>query len=395
MTPAARLSAAIKVLDIYLGGQAVEKALTNWARRSRFAGSKDRAAIRDIVFDCLRKRKSYAEYGNGETGRGLVCAHASIGRELPEVEALFSGERHAPAPLSKDEIDTLFNTQFRQSWEMMFDMPNWLAGELSTSLGDDDIAVARALTERAPMFLRVSQSRFSRDEAIAALAKDGVAAVAVPAVETALEVTENPRKVAASAAYSSGMVEVQDASSQAICIGLPPAARMLDYCAGGGGKVLAYGELNSAQLYAHDANPGRLKDLKPRADRAGLSVRVLDKKGCRAQAPFELVLCDVPCSGSGAWRRTPEGKWALTPDRLSELHKSQAQILDETAGLVSEGGCLAYVTCSIFQSENSQQIQSFLKRNSSYTLSEEIQYLPGDGGDGLYVAHLTRQGSAA
>ncbi len=395
MTPPARLSAAIEVLDLYLGGQPVEKALTNWARRSRFAGSKDRAAIRDIVFDCIRNRKSYAAYGHGETGRGLTCAHAAKGRDREDLQALFTGEGHAPSPLTEDELGALYRTRVRQSWEMMHDLPEWLAEEMAASFGDKSMQVARALTKRAPVFLRVNLSRASRDNAITSLAQDGVTAVVARRSETALEVIENPRKVSMSAAFANGLIELQDASSQAICAGLPPSRRMLDYCAGGGGKVLAYGDLNTAALFAHDANSRRLGDLAPRAARAGLSVQILDKAACRTQAPFDLVLCDVPCSGSGAWRRSPEGKWALKPESLANLQKIQASILDEAAGLVAVGGCLAYVTCSVFKSENNDQIQLFLKQHSQYKLASKTQYLPDASGDGLFVAHLTRRGDDA
>ncbi len=395
MTPPARLSAAIEILDIYLGGQAIEKALTNWARRSRFAGSKDRAAIRDIVFDCLRCRKSFAARGNGETGRGLVCAHAAADRNLDEMAALFSGEGHAPAPLSAEEVASLFQTQALQNWEVEFDLPEWLSGEFSASLGPDDATVASVLRQRAPVFVRVNLTKTTRDQAAASLAKDGIVAIDAERAKTALEVVENPRKLAGSDAFKLGLIELQDASSQAICAGLPTAKRMLDYCAGGGGKVLAYGDLNTAQLYAHDANAGRLKDLAPRAARAGLDVSILDKQACRAQAPFDLVLCDVPCSGSGTWRRAPEGKWSLTPQALSRLHEIQVEILKEAATLVSDGGCLSYVTCSVLKSENSQQIQRFLDLHPEFQLTSEMQFLPDRDGDGLYAAHLTHRGVPA
>jgi 16S rRNA (cytosine967-C5)-methyltransferase len=198
--------------------------------------------------------------------------------------------------------------------------------------------------------------------------------------------------LAASAAFRDGLVELQDASSQAVCAGLPSARRMLDYCAGGGGKVLAYGDAHDTALFAHDANPGRLRDLPERAARAGLKVRLLDQKGCRKAAPFDLVLADVPCSGSGSWRRAPEGKWSLTPEKLEDLIALQAQILDEAASLVAPGGCLAFATCSVLREENEDQVAAFVARSPGFALSYQERFEISEAGDGFFAAHLTRAG---
>ncbi|EPX78916.1 RsmB/NOP family class I SAM-dependent RNA methyltransferase [Litoreibacter arenae] len=389
MTPAARLSAAIEVLDQYLAGTAAEKALTNWGRRSRFAGSKDRAAVRDIVFDCLRNRGAYARLGL--SGRGLVLCHAAQNTPRADLDSLFSGEGHAPAPLSDAENVGLFQTRFTASKEMRYNMPDWLTAELVASVGDDAPAIAAALTERAAVYLRVNLSRGSVDQAITSLAADGISAEPHDLAEAALEVIDNPRKVSGSTAYLSGLVELQDAASQAICAALPPAQRMLDYCAGGGGKVLAYGDRNDGALFAHDANPQRLRDLEPRAKRAGLKVRVLSTAACRTASPFDLVLCDVPCSGSGAWRRSPEGKWSLTRGAFEALLETQQDILREAAQLVAPDGVLAFATCSLFRRENEDQIVRFCAENDGWHCSFERRYSPLEGGDGFYIAYLTQK----
>ena len=391
MIPAARLSAAIEVLDQYLSGTAAEKALTNWARRSRFAGSKDRAAVRDIVFDCLRNREAYSIQGGGLTGRGLVIAHAAVVTEdTAEVRALFSGEGHAPEVLSACE-ETRLNAAAARP---VYNMPDWLASELEASVGDDALAVATALTDRAAVFLRVNLSRGSPEQAIALLATDGIIAVPHGLAKTALQVIENPRKIAANSAYQNGFVELQDAASQAICLALPDAGRMLDYCAGGGGKVLAYGDQHNAALFAHDAHSQRLRDLGPRAKRAGLKVQVLTREACQTSPPFDLVLCDVPCSGSGAWRRSPEGKWSLTQDAFERLLTVQQEILREAAPLVAPDGVLAFATCSVFKRENEAQIAQFCAQNDGWKCTYEQRYSPLEGGDGFYIAYLTRYSSA-
>ncbi|SFR50269.1 RsmB/NOP family class I SAM-dependent RNA methyltransferase [Litoreibacter janthinus] len=391
MTPSARLSAAIEVLDQYLSGTAAEKALTNWARRSRFAGSKDRAAVRDIVFDCLRKRGEYARLGL--TARALVLCHAAQGASSDEVKDVFSGEGHAPGPLSAEEAAGLNEVEPEISRDMAFNMPDWLARELKVSVGDDALAVAKALTDRAAVFLRVNLSRGTREQAIASLAADGVIAQPHELASTALQVIENPRKVAASGAYQNGLVELQDAASQALCAELPPVGRMLDYCAGGGGKVLAYGDRNDAQLFAHDLNTQRLRDLGPRAKRAGVKVQTLTKEQCRAKGPFDLVLCDVPCSGSGAWRRSPEGKWSLSEAAFEELLAVQQAILGEAKDLVADGGVLAYATCSVFSRENETQIARFCTDHGGWRCEFERRFSPLEGGDGFYIAYLTNDRS--
>jgi 16S rRNA (cytosine967-C5)-methyltransferase len=389
MTPAARLSAAIEVLDIYLSGTAAEKALTNWARRSRFAGSKDRAAVRDIVFQCLRKRGWYARIGL--TGRGLVlCYSVETWTSIAELKTLFCGEGHAPAVLSTEEDNGLFQTRYTASGEMMYNMPDWLSLELKASLDDKATEVASSLTERAGVYLRVNTSKGTVISAVASLASDGITAVSHELSKGAVQVTENPRKISGSMAYATGLVELQDVASQGLCAELPAAKRMLDYCAGGGGKVLAYGDQHKAALFAHDANPQRLRDLEPRAKRAGLKIKVLTTKACRSAAPFDLVLCDVPCSGSGAWRRSPEGKWSLSRDAFERLLGVQQDILREAAPLVDVGGTLAFATCSLFRRENEDQVTKFCAENSGWTCSFERRFSPLEGGDGFYIAYLTR-----
>ncbi len=391
MTPAARLSAAIEILDLYLGGTPAEKALTNWARRSRFAGSKDRAAIRDIVFDCLRRRESLMASAGARTGRACVAAYAVEEHGWDATQQLFSGEGHAPSALTEAETAAL-SSQAPQPLCARYDLPDWLIPRFDAAMGAASLQVAHELKSRAPVFVRVNTRRSTRAEVAAMLAQDGIATTPHPRVETALAVTENPRRLTASPAYRDGLIELQDASSQAVCAALPQARRMLDYCAGGGGKVLAYGAAHDAQLYAYDANPARLRDLPDRASRARIKVALLDQQGCKKAAPFDLVLTDVPCSGSGSWRRAPEGKWALTPEKLDDLIALQARVMDEAAQLVTPGGCLAYATCSVLREENEDQVAAFLARSPGFSLTYQQRFAVCDQGDGFFVAHLTQAG---
>ncbi len=228
---------------------------------------------------------------------------------------------------------------------------------------------------------------------MAALTEDGIATQPHPLANSALEVTGNARKIQMSRAYADGLVELQDAASQAVVEALPlrDRARVLDYCAGGGGKTLAMAARARLRLMAHDAAPGRMRDLPVRAARAGISVRLLLPSEVDRAGPFDLVLADVPCSGSGSWRRAPEGKWALTPARLEELAALQNAILRRAAKLVAPDGVLAYATCSMLEAENGAQIGAFLAEEAEWQLLRQHRFTPLQGGDGFYLALLTRR----
>ena len=392
MTPSARLAAAIENLDRILAGEPAERALTRWARASRFAGSKDRAAVRDIVFDCLRKRRSLAHLAGVMTGRGLVMAHQyKAGETLDE---LFTGEGFAPAPLTGPEWFNL-SQPAGTPLPIALDYPDFLHEELVRSLGDQMVSVLSALRERAPVDLRVNTLKASVQEALNHLGRDQIFAEPHPLSPTALRITHNERRLAQSLAYRYGEVELQDVSSQAVALfaGAEPGMRVLDYCAGGGGKTLALAATmqNQGLLLAHDANPARMKDLPERASRAGADMVIVETPELERQKPqCDVVLVDAPCSGSGAWRRNPNGKWILTPERLLELTRLQSEILDEAAGYVAPGGRLVYATCSIFISENADRIDAFLDKRTDWHPGPSKQFLPTDGGDGFFVAVIEK-----
>lgn len=392
MTPAARIETAIGLLDRILGGAPAEQALTQWARASRYAGSGDRAAVRDHVYDALRCLRSFAVLGGAgggsdglPTGRQLMLGAARSSGLDPE--ALFTGAPHAPAPLTPAERAHL------PPADMPPDMPDWLLPDLSASLGAALPEVLAVQRQRAPVFLRVNLARTPQEQARAALAEAGVGTEVEPLVDTALRVVSGAGKLRAAAPYLDGRVELQDAAPQAAVAMLPlvKGMKVLDYCAGGGGKILAMaGRQTGMALFAHDAAPGRMRDLPERARRAGIAVTLSDRATLPGDAPFDLVVADVPCSGSGTWRRAPDAKWRLTPGRLAELCALQVRILAEAAALVRPGGVLAYMTCSLLGAENGDQITTFLAR-SGWSEAARRLFLPGDGGDGFFCAVLTRE----
>jgi 16S rRNA (cytosine967-C5)-methyltransferase len=398
MTPGARVSAAIECLDAIFEGAPAEKALTGWARRSRFAGSKDRAAVRDHVFDALRQRDTYAGLGGGLTGRcvmiGLVTAQGLV------MDQLFDGQGHAPEPLTELERQTLAGVMppvekaSSDASEWCWDMPDWCAQALERTHPDQAKQIADALKRRAPVDIRLNFKLSTMEDAIRELAADGIEVEPCDIAKSALRVTQNPRKVKLSDAYLSGKVELQDAGSQALIEALPlkEARTILDYCAGGGGKALAISAICDAKIYAHDIDAARMKDIPVRAERAETLIRCLETSALSNQGPFDLVLCDAPCSGSGAWRRSPDAKWRFTQERFDELLDIQNDILRKAHLLVAPGGFLVFATCSLFSEENEDQVNGFQKEHPAFSCIHQKSWTPLDGCDGFFAAILQLKG---
>jgi 16S rRNA (cytosine967-C5)-methyltransferase len=390
MTPAARYAAAIEILDAIQDGQPAAKCLTNWARRHRFAGSGDRAAIRDITFDCLRRMRSFAALSGLAGGRGLAAGH--ILHAGGQVQNFFTGTGYAPATLTPAEIALVQATKAPVSEAVRLDIPDWLEQPLRRSLGAGFARELALLQARAPVDLRVNLKKTTLDQARNALSTAGVLTQPLALAPTALRVQENPRSISRCAAYLEGLVELQDVASQAVVDRLAThiEGRVLDYCAGGGGKTLAMAAQapTGSVFTAFDSNSTRMQDLRTRADRAGVAVKILPQDPVNAGKRYNLVLVDVPCSGTGAWRRNPDGKWKLSAISLAALCRAQAEILQKSSGLTSTDGVLAYVTCSMLRQENEDQTAGFLRRNPGWEQLAEHRFLPSQGGDGFYLCCL-------
>lgn len=393
MTPAARLQTAITLLDDILAGEPAERCLTRWARSSRYAGSRDRAAVRDMVFDCLRQRRSF-HWRSGqavETGRSILCGYLLATGEDPV--ALFDGSDYGAAQLSGEEIAAFRKDMRDATLADALDFPDFLLPELERSLGDRLVANLANLQTRAPVDLRVNSLKSTPVRAAKMLADEDIGTTDVPTVDTALRVTENARRVNNSRAYRDGLVELQDASSQAVALaaGAKPGMRVVDYCAGGGGKTLALAATmqNAGKLIAHDARPARMKDIPHRAKRAGVQVEVRNTEDMAAlHGTCDLVLVDAPCSGTGSWRRNPDAKWRITEPRLRALSVLQGEILDIAMKLVRPGGRLVYATCSILRCENADVVAAFLSRHKGAELAREIVFDVDQAGDGFYFSDI-------
>lgn len=385
MTPAARQAAAILVLDRWLAGQPVEAALTQWARASRFAGSGDREAVRDLAFRAVRQRRSLTALGGAESGRALLIGMARADGIVPG----WTGEGHGPASLTAEEAALIAAPLPALGRGEALDCPDWLLPHLDAALGAQADAVLTLMRQRAPVFVRVNAARAQPAAVVADLAAEGIVAHRHPLAPHALEVTENARKLRNSAVWDEGRIEMQDAASQAVAQTFADqagAGPVLDFCAGGGGKSLALAALG-LKVSAHDADPRRMVDLPERARRAGARIEVL----ASARGIWRAILADAPCSGSGSWRRAPEAKWAFSPARLVALTELQDQILARCASLTAPGGLLGYATCSLLRAENEERVAAFLAVHPGWSCVRTLRLSPLDGGDGFFLATL-RQG---
>ncbi len=394
MTPAARIAAAIGILDRIAAGQLAEPALTSWSRGSRYAGSGDRAAVRDHVFRALRQWRSLAALGGAETGRGLMLG--ALRADGVDPATVFTGQGHAPAAAPPGHPDPSGATPEPGSATAL-DCPDWLMAPLAEALGPERDAILLALRKRAPIHLRVNARAASPEAAAARLAGEGVAARPHPLSPNALEVTEGARRLRQAGALAEGWVELQDAGSQAVADAVPlaPGGRLLDLCAGAGGKVLAVAARGEGRYFAHDVAPARMADLPARAARAGIAVQLLTPEDLSAApAAYDTVVVDAPCSGSGSWRRDPQGKWRLAPARLDELTGLQDAILRQAAVLAAPGGAIAYITCSFLRAENEDRIAAFLGDHPGWAAGPARRLSPLQGCDGFFQCVLTAPLSA-
>lgn len=398
MTPSARIQAAIEIVDRWRSGaDALDHVLAAWGRRNRYAGSGDRRAIGDLVYDAVRRMRSaawVAGLGDEEaTGRDILLGSLLLdGLDRAGISALFSGERYAPPPLSEGEASRLGRPLDHAPRPVRLDFPDWLAPHLEGIPG----ATLDSMRRRAPVFLRVNLLRADRDTARAALAEEGIDAEPGPLSSTCLRVTSGERHVTRSRAFAEGLVEVQAAASQAAAdyAGARPGETVLDYCAGAGGKTLALAARmeGHGELHAHDIAADRLGRLVERARRGGVDAtlhRPGETEGLTGRC--DLVFVDAPCSGSGTWHRHPDEKWRLTPERLAARLEQQDEILARAAAAVRPEGRLVYATCSILEMENGERARAFLASHPEFRPgSAPLDLRRSQAGDGFFAGEFVR-----
>jgi len=375
------LQAAIEVLEVVLHHhRPASQALSDWGRTHRFAGSGDRAAIGNIVFDALRKRNSLGWLMGADTPRALALGVLAHGwDESPETIAAMCAGGRTPEPLSEQE-QAGFTAQLdaqAPDW-VRGDYPEWLRDEFRAAFGGEATAQGRALAERAPVDVRVNTLKADRAKVLKALGE--YAPDETPFSPVGVRVPVRARhhkapKIEADAAHGKGWFEVQDEGSQiaALMAGAGPREQVGDICAGAGGKTLALAAQmeNTGQIYAYDADKTRLRPIFERLKRAAArNVQVLPAGDAAAledlRERMDIVFVDAPCSGSGAWRRRPDAKWRLSPQALEKRHAEQRAVLAQAAPLVKPGGRLVYVTCSVLPSENAAQAACFLAEHPDF-----------------------------
>ena len=383
MRPAARITAAIEVLEDVLGRhRPTSEALADWGKAHRIAGSGDRSAIGSLVYDALRRRSSFAWMMNADTPRALALAAAggAFSLSAEQVIGLCDGSQHAPSPLDDAERQGLTRPLDGAPPHVQADIPEWLWPSFTASFGERAVAEGQALARRAPTDIRTNTLKASREKLARALAPFGVQPT--PFTPTGLRIaapagTERIPNLAAEAAFQAGWFEIQDEGSQVAAMLAGAGARMqvLDLCAGAGGKTLAMAAAmaNSGQIYAYDDDRMRLKPIFDRLKRAGVrnvqplrarDTAALDALGAR----FDLVLVDAPCTGTGVWRRRPDAKWRLRAPSLATRQKEQKEVLARAAGLVKPGGRLVYVTCSLLPDENRGAVDWLRRERQEFAL---------------------------
>ncbi|RYY26493.1 MAG: RsmB/NOP family class I SAM-dependent RNA methyltransferase [Sphingomonadales bacterium] len=393
MTPAARTQAAIELLDRIIAaardqGAAADTLIARWFAERRYAGSKDRRAIRELVYDAIRM------FGKPpESGRAAIL---SLAKDRPEMAEWFDGSPYGPAAIEPDE--PVAKPAFAHDW-------------LIKALRASDIGIEEqaALLQRAPLDVRVNSLKADADAVLATI--EG--AEPIPFTTDGLRLPSDA-PVEQLPSFRDGEIEVQDAGSQIVSLasGVRRGQHVIDLCAGGGGKTLALAAMmaNHGSILACDVDRGRLQRLPPRAERAGVTIaetRLLNPKQEDSQLAdqagrADVVLIDAPCSGTGTWRRNPEARWRLTPHRLAQLGETQRYLMRMAAELVRPGGHLVYIVCSVLDDEGANQVDAFLKAYPGWTAEPlapgagtprgaGLRLTPlGDSTDGFFVAKMRR-----
>lgn len=375
-----RLAAAIEILDdIATRQRAAAEALKDWGLAHRFAGSGDRAAIGNLVYDALRRKRSAAWMFDSDTSRAaafgaLVLESAMDGNSINNA---LDGDRFAPEPLTPAELVLLSSRRPQDAPDAIrADCPDWCVKLVEEAFAAGWPAEVAALAQRPPLDLRVNTLLATPAAVLAELAETGAAPAGM--LGDALRIApvsghgRHPN-VQAGNAFRNGWFEVQDLGSQIVAAlaGAQAGMQVLDYCAGAGGKTLALSAAmaNTGQIFAHDATKQRLAPIFDRLRRAGCrNVQTIARPGDLKplEGQMDLVLVDAPCTGSGTWRRRPDTKWRLTERQLDMRVGEQSAILDAAAGYVKPGGRLVYITCSIFPQENQQRISGFLATHRKF-----------------------------
>jgi 16S rRNA (cytosine967-C5)-methyltransferase len=384
MTPAARLSAAIELIETIDSNRVpAAQALKEWGTAHRFAGSGDRAAISGLVWDVLRRRASSAWIMSADTARARLLGMLKLERkfDVDQIAALCDGSRFAPSPLTDAERSALTSNSLDGApAHVAGDYPEWLDPHLTDVFGAERVPEAAAMASRAPLDLRVNTLKARREKVLSQTAHLNTMPTKWSPNGLRIDISADARNpgIHAEEAFIKGLIEVQDEGSQlaALLSAAKPGEQVVDLCAGAGGKTLALAAQmqGKGRLIATDADKRQLAPIHERLSRAGVhNCEVRTPKGesdalADIRASADLVMIDAPCTGTGTWRRNPDAKWRMRPGALDVRLKAQADVLDRAAGLVKPGGRVAYVTCSVLSAENNAQVRAFVARHGEFSI---------------------------
>ena len=422
MRAGARIQAAIEILsDLAVRKRPAQDAVKEWMLSHRFAGSKDRAEIGDMVFGALRWKSSSAWRMGADEPRAWAFGALRWGFGWDVAALIAAGaDPHAPPPLSEAEIAALTHATLDAApAHVRGDYPEWLEASFARAFGEARGEEGAALAAPAPLDLRANRLKTDRAALIAALAQSPRLAAPpepTPHAPDGVRIPWSQGRTfpwATEQAFVKGWFEVQDEGSQlaALASGAQPGMQVADVCAGAGGKTLALAAMmgGKGQIYAHDVDSRRLAPLHDRLARAGVrnaQIRPPRRDGGHLADLVErmdIAFVDAPCTGSGTWRRAPDSKWRVQPAALERRRGEQQAALDLAAPLVKPGGRILYVTCSVLPEENDDAVAAFLDRNGAFQSSAlsvpgasatrfGAQLTPLSAGcDGFYVAQLPRR----
>ena len=444
MTPAARIQAVIEVMDhmhaIWRADKRapVDALMAQYFKARRYIGSKDRGAISDLLYFTLRYGATLEwhleQCGKAANPRRVVLAALLFHGEKPltraQILALFDGSQYAPASLNEAELAILDKLDGKALLDASMPLParlnfpDWMESRLRERFGEALEPAMQALNAQAPIDLRVNLLK-CRDVGDLILALDADGYFGAPTPHSPIGVRLQKRLPAFNTqAFRDGKYEMQDEGSQIVAqlVAAKPGQKVVDFCAGAGGKTLAIAATmqNKGRILALDVSERRLNEMPKRLARAGVhnvQTHVLrderDPFLKRHIGSADWVVVDAPCSGSGTWRRNPDLKWRMSEQDLSEIKVLQQNILTSAARLVKPGGTLVYITCSIFRDENVEPVVQFLGNNSIFRVEhpgklwdKHVRYEEGlgptlalsphqDGTDGFFAVVLTNHATAS
>ena len=433
MNPSARLQAALDLLiEVENAIRPADALVSAYFRSRRYIGSKDRSAIATMIYDIVRHHARLTwwlkkcETDDAPRARFLCYLTLVDKKALKDIGELFDGKKFSPAPL--EEVDRVLLRKLEGHTiehpnmpdEVKVECPDWAAASLKLRFGKKFSQEMKAMMKPACLDLRVNTIKITRDEILSQLQVIGIKAKICPLAPFGIRLEERP-SLTALTMLKNGFVEIQDEGSQlvALLVDAKPGQRVVDFCAGAGGKTLAIAAQmeNKGKIIACDVLAGRLQRSTERFRRAGLhniEIKPLkdenDQWIKRHKGGFDRVLIDAPCSGTGTWRRNPDARWHVLGPSVEKLLEMQMNILKSAARLVKPGGRLIYATCSLMPEENEQQIEKFLADNSEFKVvplsdvssqklnSSHVDYLsltPAQNGtDGFFTAVMERNAAA-